>query len=53
MDLGRAQFYPIDSNVTKEGIAKNRKVKPSFFMIIDTENSIAQKSILDIKKQQG
>ena len=48
---GKAQYDPIASNATKEGRAKNRRVELRFYSSNNKDKSRAQKSILDMKKQ--
>ncbi len=48
---GKAQYNPIASNSTQEGMAKNRRVELKFYSITNKNKQAAKKSILDIKKQ--
>ncbi|NOX15010.1 MAG: flagellar motor protein MotB [Epsilonproteobacteria bacterium] len=48
---GKAQFDPIASNSTQEGMAKNRRVELRFYSITSKNKQAVKKSILDIKKQ--
>jgi chemotaxis protein MotB len=48
---GKAQYSPIASNATSEGMAKNRRVELKFYSVTNKNKQIAKKSILDAKKQ--
>ncbi len=49
---GKAQYDPIASNATEEGKAKNRRVELRFYSMSNKDERKAQKSILDMKKQE-
>ncbi len=48
---GKAQYSPIASNATAEGMAKNRRVELKFYSVTNKNKQVAKQSILDIKKQ--